>query len=93
MTRVYIAGPMSGIKDFNFPAFNEAAKRLRSLGYEVENPADNPEQDSWGAYMRVAIPQMLTCEAIMLLPGWADSKGASLEAHIAAEMGMTRLYL
>ena len=37
--RLYLAGPMSGIKDFNFPAFNEAAEHLRKLGYEVFNPS------------------------------------------------------
>lgn len=91
--RIYIAGPMSGVKNFNFPAFNEAAEYLRSWGYEVENPAGNPSQRSWAGYMRQAIPQMLTCDAIALLPGWAGSRGATLEAGIASELGMIRLYL
>ena len=41
--RIYIAGPMSGLPDFNYPAFNQAEQRLLALGYEVENPATNPD--------------------------------------------------
>ena len=44
MTSVYIAGPMRGIPDFNFPAFDAAATRLRDLGYDVCNPADRDRQ-------------------------------------------------
>jgi len=42
-TRVYLAGPMRGIAEFNFPAFREAAEALRGLGYEVFNPAERDE--------------------------------------------------
>jgi len=42
--RVYLAGPMTGIKGFNIPAFDAMALRLRKAGFEVVSPAelDNP---------------------------------------------------
>lgn len=38
---VYLAGPMRGYPEFNYPAFDAAAKRLRESGYAVFNPADH----------------------------------------------------
>ena len=38
--RIYIAGQMSGIPHFNFPAFHAAAAKLRDEGHEVFNPAE-----------------------------------------------------
>lgn len=87
--RIYIAGPMTGLPAMNYPAFNAEAGRLLALGFEVENPAQNPEQGSWEAYMRQALRQMLTCDTIALLPGWIHSRGATLERDIAHVVGMT----
>jgi hypothetical protein len=41
--QVYLAGPMRGIRDFNFPAFHAAAAKLRAQGYVVFNPAEYDE--------------------------------------------------
>lgn len=37
--RVYISGPMSGMENLNFPAFNGAESVLKSAGYTTLNPA------------------------------------------------------
>jgi len=39
MKKVYVAGPMTGIPDYNFPAFYKAEARLQAAGVEAVNPA------------------------------------------------------
>lgn len=44
MSTVYIAGPMTGHPDFNFPAFRAAATQYRDQGFDVISPAELDEQ-------------------------------------------------
>ena len=85
---------MTGLPDFNYPAFNAEAARLRALGFHVENPAENaaPPCGSWAGYMRLAIAQLVTCDAICLLPGWSASRGASIEHDLAVHLGLAVMY-
>ncbi len=91
MKRVYIAGAMSGHSDNNYPAFHAAARQLRAMGFEVENPAENPAPacGSWLAYMRMAVVQVSRVDALVLLPGWEKSKGARVEFNLAVGLGLS----
>lgn len=88
--RVYVAGPMSGIAEHNFPAFNEAASRLRAQGLVVVNPAElNVGQEGdWAACMRRDVAEMVTCDTLALLPGWDRSRGALVEVRLARDLGL-----
>ncbi len=81
---------MTGLPDDNYPAFNAAAKLLRDMGFRVENPAENtaPTPPTWANWLRVALRQMLTCDCVVLLPGWEGSDGANLERDTAMRLGM-----
>lgn len=91
--RIYIAGPMSGLPGYNFPAFHAAAETWRAHGYEVVNPAENNDtSQSYEWYIRRAILGLLECDTIVMLPGWERSHGARMEHAIATNLGMTMLY-
>ena len=85
--KIYIAGPMTGYTDYNFPAFLNAEKEL-SEKYEVLNPAKNPEQKCYADYIRAAIGLLIQCDAIFMLEKWELSKGSKLEWKIAGVLGM-----
>jgi len=89
--RIYVSGPMSGIKGFNFDAFFEAAERLRAKGHDVVNPAELDDGNTsmpWNHYLRRDLLLMLDCEAVALLPGWEGSMGARLERYVARRLWM-----
>lgn len=46
---IYIAGPMSGYPEFNFPAFFAAEAMLNRAGWEVFNPAAKSQEDELDA--------------------------------------------
>ena len=87
---IYIAGPMAGLPDDNFPAFFEAEKRLANDGWTPINPArfnyvfgsDLTKRllDAICESERAAIPHL---DAIYLLKGWENSKGARRELGVA----------
>jgi hypothetical protein len=91
--KVYISGPITGIKDNNRVNFMHAEYRLKDLGYEVVNPLiiakDMPNNSNWIDYMKVDIKALMDCDAIYMLKGWEKSKGATLEREIALKLEYT----
>lgn len=87
---LYIAGPMTGLPDFNYPAFLDAQDDLRDRGYGTLNPVDSEQNNptpgkpqSWDWYMRQALAMVLVAEGVAVLPGWECSRGARLEVDVA----------
>jgi Domain of unknown function (DUF4406) len=83
VSALYIAGPMSHLPDYNYPAFHAAEARLRAASYDVLNPAANPPCDSWDDYLRAGLRQVLSAKGLAVLPDWQMSAGAALEVHVA----------
>lgn len=89
----YIAGPMSGYPDFNYPAFQQAKEWLEAGSIKVVSPHDvqhNETPDSFGSlafgdYLADDLAVGLTkkCRGIILLQGWPQSRGARVELSLA----------
>lgn len=110
---IYIAGPMRGIKYFNFPAFDAARESLRAQGWYVISPADLdrktgfdetdfPDDYDWIDLGKINfnlhdaidrdVGAIKSCDAIYMLTGWENSKGAKAEKAIAEWLGHEVLY-
>jgi nucleoside 2-deoxyribosyltransferase len=95
----YLAGPMRGYDEYNFPAFHAAAAKLRGHGLDVWSPAEHdvnedgfdPAKDTaqpMKHYMRRDLPAVLSADMVCVLPGWEKSQGACLEVHVARTCGI-----
>jgi nucleoside 2-deoxyribosyltransferase len=88
---------MTGLPDYNFSAFNEAALKLREEGFKVISPAEldedsGPEPPAEGekygpeyvAYLKRDVQHVIEVDAVVVLPGWDKSRGAKFETYLAA---------
>ena len=91
---IYIAGPMTGYKDYNFPAFNKAELDLRNSAWDVENPTKHGivEGATWEDYMLSCLEQISKCGNMYMLKGWESSRGAQIEHSLANTLGLIVYY-
>lgn len=83
---VYIAGPMTGIKDYNKPHFNFVERELKKLGFTVLNPASLPLGLSQSQYMDICFAMIRSCTHIYMLENWEKSLGAKAEYAYAQKL-------
>jgi hypothetical protein len=98
--RIYIAGPMRGHDQFNFPAFDRARDRWKAAGWQVVSPADLDREIGIDEttrhlplnFIRGAMARdcaaVCNCQAIALLPGWRNSAGAMVEITLGHCIGI-----
>lgn len=90
MTTIALVGPMTGLPDYNYPAFKEARQMWQAVGHKVLDPSQSfggnvnrPRK----AYLRKSIGQIAKDRpALAFLPGWETSRGAVTEALVGAAL-------
>ena len=98
--QAFISGPMSGIPNYNWPAFEEAERQLREAGWlslvnpveldKIRNVKPSPEGDRPHDYEKLlkdCINLVKECTSIIVLPGWIDSEGSRREVEAALAVG------
>jgi hypothetical protein len=98
---IYIAGPMTGLPEFNYPAFF-MAEHILARDWLVNNPARMDGIDTTGMKgLHSEVPEFCLkqamkrnchaiCEsdAIYMLKGWEKSRGAMVEIQLAIYLGL-----
>lgn len=111
--RVYLAGPMSGYRAFNYFAFEGAAHLLRARGYAVVSPTeldepwfrdlcraspdgkmanlpasvDGKRVPKWEELLERDFKEIENVDAVVVLPRWEFSSGATKEVAYARGLG------
>lgn len=87
--RIYIAGPMTGLDNYNREAFIEAARQIATSTCLI------PVHTAWMCdgfkyedYMDMSIDLLEDCDYITTLPGWRESQGAQIEVRYAKGRGI-----
>ncbi len=97
--KIYLSGPMTGLPEFNYPAFAKAAYELRHDGHFVYNPQEYaydgpldkfPLREAFAEYCDFICEE---ADALYILPNWEESKGVKAEKSLAECLGLEIVYL
>lgn len=82
---------MTGLRDFNYPAFHAAAAAWREKGWNVVNPAEHfggAQDRKYHEYVAADVAELKTCVAVAMLPGWnaPAARGSVWEYEIARQL-------
>jgi len=89
----FISGPMSGLADFNRPAFWRMEHILKvNRQCQIINPANNPQDQPYEWQMREDIKHLVTSATVMImLQHWRASRGSRVE-HAVGSILQLRIY-
>ena len=93
--RVYISGKITGLKPGEARKnFALARIDIRRMGHKPVNPLDNGLEESapWIRHLTKDLEMLHDCDAIYMLDGWTESKGASIEYAFALQTGKKVLF-
>lgn len=95
--KVYLSGPITGVPDFKekFEAAEiEARKRIYDKKAEIFNPAtiELPTGATHEDYMKIRMFELSKCDAVYLMNGWQNSRGACREYGYALGADMMILH-
>lgn len=89
--KVYLSGKITGDENYK-NKFAVIEEELKKDGYEVFNPAIMPNMFSWEDFMKLDLLALSFCDAICLLPDWAESTGAMREYEEAKKLGLKIMF-
>ena len=97
--KVYLAGKITGNDAYKEEFMQWESFVFASLDCVIENPINHPKytgpsdnEKMWRHYMKESIRVLIDCDAVVFLPGWEDSKGATIEHQIALWLGLEIYY-
>lgn len=95
--RIYISGPMSGIKNYK-DVFRKAKEKLEAAGYDkIVNPAEVElyigSGFTYDEILNLDLDILGHCSILVQLPGWEKSKGACVEYGYAKARDMITVRL
>lgn len=90
--RIYISGAMAKRPDTYKEEFAKAEKEITDKGYTVINPAHLPKGLDGNRYMPICLAMVDAADAIYMMDGWEESKGARLEKAYAEYQDKMVLY-
>lgn len=93
--KIYISGAITGTTDY-MERFTNAEIALTNKGYSVLNPAKVnsmlPGDTTHEEYMMMSLTMLSMCDAIYMLTGWQQSRGANMELGYAKSKKLNVIY-
>lgn len=90
MKKIYISGAITNNPNYKFQ-FKKKYEELDGA-YTVLSPLMINAPLSWKDYMHIDLAMIKICDAIYMLHGWEESKGARIEHCFAQILGLEIIY-